>query len=189
MKDVIARLRAELARTGMTQSELARAIGLEPDKMSKIMNGHRKLQLAELEAITRALTPQPAPLASPPGMAESTARWEGPGDGRSAGQVAAALFPRARRPESVEFSLDDAAFGVRRGDVVFFDMGRAPSPGDLVLVQEDGDNGEGQTRLGRWHSPHIITRTAVETGRAPRDDDQSTRALYPVLGLLRLSRP
>lgn len=49
--DIVMRVRELITRTGPTQQEFAERIGLQPDKLSKSLNGHRNFSSFELAAI------------------------------------------------------------------------------------------------------------------------------------------
>jgi hypothetical protein len=184
MENLLDWLRSQLEATGVPQATLAQHLNLSTDKMSKVMTGVRRITAEEAFAAMEFF--REAGAAPAPGMSESPAPWRGSPDGRSAQSIAAAIFPACKKPEALQMKQDVSAFGVLRGDVVFFDMGRSAAPGNLVILQGDGENGEGITELARWHPPVAITRATLE-GAAPISDmDPLHRVLYPVLGILRL---
>lgn len=59
----------QMKARGVTQKEVGEAIGLSEGKMSKVMNGHRKLSAAEADGIRRFFG-YPLPDDLPPGAPE-----------------------------------------------------------------------------------------------------------------------
>lgn len=185
-------LRAQLAKTDTSQADLARHIGLTSDKISKVMTGTRKLTAAEM---MRAMdffgltgTTDQRQADTQPGLSEDVAPWSPADNLPNHAEIGRLIFPHAKRAEALTVTADDPAFCVRKGDVVFFDIGSEARPGDLAIVQESLENGAYRTSLGRWHPPHIITGETLASPTPWRDDAGSYRVLYPVLGSLRLTR-
>ncbi|WP_296222131.1 LexA family transcriptional regulator [uncultured Sphingomonas sp.] len=54
-------IKAELDRRGMTQRDLADAIGLNENYLSKSLSGQRNFKVSEMDAIKRELAPEPQP--------------------------------------------------------------------------------------------------------------------------------
>lgn len=52
-------IKAELDRRGMTQRDLADAIGMSENYLSKALNGKREFKIPEMDAIRRELAPEP----------------------------------------------------------------------------------------------------------------------------------
>lgn len=68
---VAANLRAELARQGMTQDDLAAALGVSQQAISRRLLGRGSLTVDDLEALARVLDTTPERLLAPMGALAS----------------------------------------------------------------------------------------------------------------------
>lgn len=142
-----------LARSGMTQSALADAIGVKKGFMSEIISGKKSPSLENLTLIAQALrvrvgdlftdaapaAPEPkAPTAPPPppGMADQAVPFDWPAfrSGTQATDAVEAAKAGLRHPQTYRITGNIPSLLIQAGDILVIDMARIPRDGDLALV-------------------------------------------------------
>lgn len=138
-------------------AEMAAAIGLEPDKLSKSLHGKRRLQVAELAQIEAWLAGQAAPEAGT-GLSDVRATpWTPaaqPDHLRTAAEMLVKfLAGNALAPSCLELADPAPGFALMAGDVVIIDSARTPQDGDIAAVRiVEPDSGD--------HARTVLVRIA-----------------------------
>lgn len=175
-------IKARLTKRGQ-QSELARHIGLSPQKMSAVVNGDRRLTQEEAQAIAHWFGETITPTSEPTGFAEPMAepyapRPESPEEG-----VLAIAARQGHHAQYHRITRDAPALALRANDLVIIEMRNQAKPGDLVLCSiRDADTGEDITQVRRWFEPWLI-EGEIATRADPADGTVAVRG--PVIGVLR----
>lgn len=179
-------IKARLTKRG-EQAELARYLGLTPQKMSAVIKNDRRLTQQEAQGVLRFFGVKPADpeaeIETIRGFAESLAERYTPRI-RSAEEAALGwVRGRARHPEFYRITRPAPALALLRHDLVIIDINLAPASGDLVLCSlGDAATGNVGTHVRRWLDPWLIEGDqAVKVD--PADDTVAIRG--PVVGLLR----
>jgi phage repressor protein C with HTH and peptisase S24 domain len=173
-------IRDGLTRSGKTQRGLAKAMGIDPSNVSRLLSGQRKLKLEEIDAVAAYFGTGPGAIAPrPPGMAEERLfGWpdigvrerdvevRGVALGGSEGTFlfngeVVDYMPRAPgligAPNAFALYVigDSMAPRYEPGDMIFLDPGRPVRAGDDVVVELAGEHGE----PGRCYIKRLIRRT------------------------------
>lgn len=196
----LAFLKEATERSGLTLTEIARAIGRNPSTLTKVVADKRNEQVTTLEtlmavsALTGVALPG-APAAGAPPLAggplqlrePDAAPWAGPEGHPLAAAVRALVHTPNRFP--YELKSDVLAHeGWRKGDVLIVDMADAPREGDIVCAQfyarNDGERTETVMRL--MHGRFLVAAGGHDPTREPRmRDDASVRIMGRVVAGLR----
>lgn len=124
---------------------LGDAIGLTSDKMTKIMNGTRKISGDEAIGIYSFFQQrgagegdmefdEAALSKAPSGFSESQAKlWTPPKDFHSSALIAA-LKAIARHGQTYEIARPSPSLGLLMGDILIIDLNTPPKDGDVVLI-------------------------------------------------------
>lgn len=155
MMDVIdaAWIKQHLTNRHGELAELARATGIAADKITKILNGQRRVSAREAAEIHRYFFPGATPgLAEPPATFSPQAVPVPIAHG-----IAAQLAPDVRRPMAYQIARAMTSFMLAAGDVLIIDTDVTNGDNGLVVVNVlDPDTGSAETQLRRaWHQ-HLI---------------------------------
>lgn len=173
------------------KANLARAMGINPDQLSKVLTGKREVQADEipgaLEFFGLSIEGRAGDTAIAWGMEESEAEpFNQTGSQRSVLEALARAGRPVRQPESYRMRRSAPGFGLMAGDSLLVDGNATPAPGDLVLVtQVDTDTGEGTTLLRRMVPPWLISDDPSHPPLRVDDDDQSIATLGVIRGSYR----
>lgn len=170
-------------RAGLTSFDLGEVIGRDRSVISKFLNGHQRMTLAQAQALADALgVPQAemiekagladAPTARQfaPGFAESdAAAWipQGAGD-RPVPSIAAAMGQRPGIDVWQVRSGAMAIMGYMPGDFMLVDthIAERTRPGDVVIAQVyDHARGTATTLLRRFEPPVLVAASASPDDR------------------------
>ena len=173
------------------KAEIARAMGISSDKLSKILSGERGIasnelpgllsyfniglserswqhQVSEVEMVVMANS-DASTLPSQSGL-DSAIKF---------------VSPNAEHPSPFVANKDLPSFGMMRGDLVVVDIGARAEPGDLVMTsQKDPSTGAPATMIMRWIDPWLVP----EAGGPPIDlahANPEIAVIGPVRGTLR----
>ena len=148
------------------KSALAEAMGLTSDKFTKVLNGTRRLQPREMIAAARYFGAEmPSGLADP---SADFARPLAPNDRLTA--IAQAACPTATRPFYYLARSAAPGAGILPGDILVLIHGPAIRAGHLVIISQEGAQGEGKNSLRR-HLPPILAATDMSDPEPSLRDD------------------
>lgn len=139
---------------------LADAVGLSPDKITKILKGERQIKAHEALRIAAFFRQDET------GLAEGDTAYQhqaSPVNTSSLVQnVAAALCPSLRQPEAYRVRMAAPGAGLMTGDLLVVELGMTASPGDLVIATIADAARDIQTTLIRRYWPPLIVPVASE---------------------------
>lgn len=166
------------------KARLARAMGIDPDKLSKILKGHRSVRPQEVPGLMQFLKAEAKPLlGTVNGFVEGdTHPFEVKGNGRLQ-QLVATLAPDAEHPEAYTMTADVMSFGLMKGDLLIIAMGESPKSGEMAIVTiADPETGSAKTEVRRFMPPWLI---AGDANHAPVTLGENPNVA--VLGTIRAS--
>jgi DNA-binding transcriptional regulator YdaS (Cro superfamily) len=148
------------------QRELADAIGLKPDMMSKVMAGTRQISAAEAARIAEFFRRDQLPpqnVEPSLGFAESQAEpWLPPQD-IDANNPIPSLMKSAEHGQTYRITRASPAFAFLKGDILVIDLKRPPKDGDVILVGlTDTTTSQTVTLVRRYQAGFGITPDAGE---------------------------
>lgn len=186
-------IKARLKNVRGEQSRLARRMGVDPDVVTKILKGHRRVQPHEMPAVVAFFQePDPtAPTYTAPGMAESQAALWVPTAFKDrpqawADQVRQFFGGDIRHPQTLRLGQSLAHFSLLAGDVLVLDMARTPGAGELALVTVEDATGAATTQIRRYLPPWLLAGDPADTKPALRETDEGLHLRYPVVGSFRV---
>ncbi|HGG04772.1 MAG TPA: XRE family transcriptional regulator [Aliiroseovarius sp.] len=167
------------------QAALARAMGINADKMSKIMRGERQIKADELPGMLKFFgvslrdgDSQPAS-----GFSESEATPFTPKQGDATNHLLAAFLATRRAPEIFEAKTHALGFAILAGDLLAVEMTGTAAMNDLVLCTlADPQTGAANTLLRRYAPPWALS------GALPPDAAIRTNTAdgsFAILGVVR----
>jgi hypothetical protein len=171
------------------RAALARAMGVTPDKVTKIIKGEREVQAREIPAILAFFT-DPGP-----GLAESAAPFTLPPPAAKAAPSHPAvltlrhvLAPGVRRPETFVMTRSDPGAMLRAGDMLIVELGNTARPGDLVLVTLNDPATDTQTTVVRRYLPPLVVSCTLDDDPAagPADGTLEMAVLASIKAVIRL---
>ncbi len=164
---------------------LADAVGLKPDKITKILNGTRQVKSYEAPRIA-AFFQQDLP-----GFAERAPDYRPQVvpvnvSGRILA-LAAALCPELPKPDVYRVKHSAPAAGMLTGDLLIVQLGMTARPGDLVITTVADTGSDTQTTLVRRYWPPLLVPIATDDPfpALPADGDQAVAILATVKGAAR----
>lgn len=173
-----ARLRDERGE----KARLAEAMGISPDKVSKILKGERGVRPHEIPAVI-AFFEWEQPAHAPMGMQEEATPFEGKPD--EVARIAQLLAPHARHPVLYTARQTLTGLGILRGDVVVIDLNGIPRDGDIVIATlTDETSDQSRTLLRRLQEPRLISG-GTDPAIAMTDSLASIGILGVVVGVAR----
>jgi hypothetical protein len=116
------------------KSRLAAAMGIDADKMSKILAGERRVQAHEIPAILAFFDMQAE--GQPTGMAEGASTPFHFPDHIPKDWFLNQVAPNLKQRETLRVRVSMPFFGLLRGDVVVVSVGQEPSEGDICVVNQ-----------------------------------------------------
>jgi hypothetical protein len=116
------------------KARLAEAIGIDADKMSRILAGERRVQAHEIPAIVAFFERQAA--GKPTGMAESASTPFQFPDHIPRDWLLNQIAPNLRQRETLRIGLSMPSFGLLKGDVVIVGIGQTPSEGQIAVINQ-----------------------------------------------------
>ena len=164
---------------------LADAVGLEPDKITKILNGTRKVQAHEAPRIAAFFQ------RDRPGFAEPDAPFRAqvtPINASARMQtLGAALCPDLTRPEFYRVSQPAPAAGLLVGDLLIVQLGMSALPGGLVITTIADTRSDLQVSVVRRYWPPLLVPICVDdpAPALPSEGDQSIAYLATVKAMAR----
>lgn len=172
------------------KAEFAYAIGLTPDKLSKVLNGHRQLKPREIASIWRYFESEGQEPTLPEdgprhmGFAEEATPFTPQVSDSSA--VTGLYAARARNAAITHRSaIPMPGFGIEAGDLLVCDLSRLPTPGEIAIVTYTDENiGDALTLVRRFVPPSLLGAgfgAADVMSIAASDVD----VRYPVIGVIR----
>jgi transcriptional regulator with XRE-family HTH domain len=159
------------------KADLADAIGLDRDKLTKVLRGNRRLTAEEIARVQDYFTRKPSRKSLE--LREPGATYIGFAEGDVAPLPSSAkpreeqlmAICRSLAPERQHVSLSRASrdltsFAILRGDFLVLDMKPEPKQGDLVIGQMyDADHGSAVSLVRQYLPPFYVTRDpAAEYG-------------------------
>jgi hypothetical protein len=132
---------------------LADAVGVEPDKITKILNGTRQVKSHEAPRIAafflqgEGFAERPESYASHASPVNVTGRLR---------MMIAALCPDVANPEVYRVRVSALAAGILAGDLLVVQLGADAQPGDLVVTTIADVVNDTQTTLIRQFWPPLI---------------------------------
>lgn len=143
----------------MTLEDLAGILGSNTRTLSKIERGLSEPSMRMLQRIAEALNVSASELLEPEGFSEpEIAPYNPKFNDRSNYFIdARSLAPAAKAPMAFRTSAAVPSYGFRKGTILVIDNGRAPAPGEVVVVQliEPG-TGKARTRIGQLLGQFLI---------------------------------
>lgn len=172
------------------KADFAYAVGLSPDKLSKVLNGHRQLKPREIAAIWKYFkgdAPRYDPaegFADPHGFAEEATPFAS--QGRDTSSVAGLYAGRARNAAVTHQSaLAMPGFGIEAGDLLVCDLSREPLPGEIAIVTYTDENlGDAITLVRRFSPPNLVG-PGLGTAEVISISASGVDIRYPVIGVIR----
>jgi repressor LexA len=144
----VAKLKALMAEQGETQADIARLLGLTPDKVSKIIHGRRALRLDEANRLIRYFgldATEPAALLPIVGLVSAGAWQEG--FERVIGYMPSPDRKLSRDAFAVIIEGDSMDLVAKAGEAIIVDPGdRDLVPGAYYVVR----NGDGETTFKQY---------------------------------------
>lgn len=180
-------IRARLPKSHGSQKKLATAIGLQPDQLTKILNGTRQVKAHEIPLILKyfgefqgvELLEPPAPYL-PPAFADPLK------PSVTLGHITRAACPGVARPFHYTALRSEPLAGVLAGDILVIEHGGARKSGDLVLVSLDGEQGQGVNELRRHLPPHLASLDLAHPVPVIPDDAQTAGIIGRIVAVLRI---
>lgn len=164
-------------------------MGIEQNKLSKVLAGTRRIQAEEVPAIleffglaldgsaTRPIVP-----ASPSGFSESEAEiYEPSVTGRAVIDALADLGTRPRHRQGYRLRRDFMGFGYLRGDVLMIDMGAEPQYGDMVIATLSDPTTDAHSTVVRRYLGDWLAEDSPAAPLLKVADDQT----FGILGVVR----
>lgn len=186
--DVIDRhwLQTRLSGRHGEQRKLADAVGLSPDKITKILKGERAIRAHEIPRFLQYFQgASPAGFSDPgAGFASETLR---PARVPALERLAHLLAPAARSPTFYILSRAVAWAGLLAGDYLVVETGGIPRDGQLVVVTlNDTDHDIQSTELRRFLPPLLIDMAPdAAQPSLPALDSQAHAIVATVCGVVR----
>lgn len=152
-------LRARLSGDHGEQRQLADAVGLSPDKITKILTGKRTIRPHEIPRFVAYFTPKPRL----GGFAETAPDFRGPiakpvSPGQGLAALMSALAPNAHNATIYQMSRSEPGASLLSGDLLLVELGDNASDGDLVLVTKNDPETDTQfTVLRKYQRPYLLT--------------------------------
>lgn len=158
------------------KARLAAAMGIDAQKMSRILSGERQVQIHEMAAAMEFF-------GKPTGMSEPEATpWEYPAESPEA-TLAQVLGVGLRHPQVYTARIDAPGFAICRGDLLTVDLNTTPKSGDIVLCNlVDAQIGAGETVLRRYLPPWLA---APSPGTPPMLQQDSAGPQVTMFGVVR----
>lgn len=145
-------IRKRLANRHGEQAKLARAMGIGSDKVTKIMNGLRRVQPHEIPLVLQFFA-EPDAARHPTGFSESQVE-------PLRSDTAADTPPAADRREKYTLKAHLFGFCLLAGDTLLVDLAATPATGDLVIVTlADPESDSAITELRRYTPPLLLGGT------------------------------
>lgn len=147
------------------KARLARAMGIKPDVLSKIMSGTRQIQANEIPAVLAFFHEDRTEFEPLRGMAEDVAPYT-VGPGSTASALAAEYLQGTPGTETYILSRPMVEFGLLEGDVLIVDRKRQAKVGDLCVVTfADPHTADATTELRRFLDPWLVSASARQIRR------------------------
>ncbi len=167
------------------QADLARAMGINSDKMSKILRGERQIKANELPGLLAFfdVSLDDTEGTSLSGFRESDAIPFTTEPSDNTRQLFGAMLTADHVPEVFVARTDAPAFAILSGDLLAVEMTDHAAPGDIILATiANPDTGEAHTTLRRYQPPWAIPGNIPQT-HVDRTDDASGR--LAIMGVVR----
>ncbi|WP_407496812.1 helix-turn-helix domain-containing protein [Pseudooceanicola sp. MF1-13] len=158
------------------KARIARAMGIDQQKLSKILTGKRQVQPNEMPGLLEYFgVPLPDSSTATPIVSRISPATPALTD------LAAYLAPGRNRTESFLVQRELMAFGLLRNDVIVVDLAQVtPSTGDLVLV--DRTSRSGNITPARFVGGHLVY---ADPTLPPEPIDQSLCIVGVIVGSAR----
>lgn len=141
---------------------LADAVGLTPDKITKILKGQRQIKAHEATKFAAFLAPGPTGFDEAPAAFQAQAVPVAPTGRLQA--LFAALCPRSPKSEAYRVKEAILAAGLLAGDLLVVELGMTAAPGDLVLVTiADTDRDTQRTVIRKFWPPLVVPIAPTDT--------------------------
>lgn len=180
-------IKARLPPERGARTALAQALNLEPHKITKILNGTRKVQAREIPAVLAFFSKN-----APGGLSEETAAFthapfaEPFRPTPAIEQIAKLCCPSVKRPFYYIANRAEPLAAILPGDVLVLSHGAPTKLGALVLITRAGDNWEGSNELRRYLPPHLAALDILNPEPAiPSDGGQDQAILGEIRATLR----
>lgn len=167
-----------------SKADLARALGLQKDQVTKMLKGERRVQPHEIPAVLRYFKAET-------GLAEAPAAYESPDFAKAIKpttaleNMARLACPRASRPFYYRAQRSEPMAAILAGDTLIMIHGPAQHPGDLVLVSMEGESGEGINSLRRYLPPVLATLSMDDPYPLLSQDDPRLAIIGRVAAVIR----
>lgn len=164
---------------------LADAVGIGADKITKILNGTRRVQAHEAPRIAAFFQKDRPGFAEPAQTYRAavtpinpTARMQ---------TLAGALCPDIPRPEFYRVSRPAPAAGLLQGDLLIVQLGMSAVPGGLVVATIADTDTDQQVSVIRRYWPPLLVPVCVDdqAPALPADGEQSIAILATVKAMAR----
>ena len=178
-------IKRHLANRHGELKELADAVGLSPDKITKIIKGERQIKSHEAPRIAAFFRREE------PGMADPEAAFQhqaAPVNLSGTVQtVAAALCPGLHKPEAYRVRHAAPGAGLLIGDLLVVELGMTADPGDLVIATIADTDRDIETTLIRRYWPPLIVPIAQDDPypAMPASADQTAAIVASVKAIAR----
>jgi len=169
-------IRARLTGRHGELKALADAVGLEPDKITKILKGARAVKAQEAPRIAAFFHPEM------PGFSDGEPAFLHQAQPINASAqvqaVAATLCPRLRKPEAYRVKQAAPAAGLLAGDILVVELGMTARPGDLVITTiADTVHDSHATMIRRYWPPLIVPISAEDPFPAMQSEGDQAAAI------------
>lgn len=180
-------LAARLSGEHGEKARLAAAMGISRDKLSKVLNGRREIQLAEIPRVLQFFGVEfpEGQAGRAQGMSEPAIQpFNAAPQQRTA--LLSGLTPGRRGVELYKAPRDYTVFGILKGDILLVHLGATPAHGDIVVATiHDFKNQTDTTVLRRASDPWLISDQLAQPPIEMDPDDGSIGILGAVLSVAR----
>ena len=157
-------IEARLSATHGARKALADAIGLTPDKITKIMKGERAVKAHEIPLVMRYFDGPDQPIA---GFGEPHAQFLGAPiailtpTSDQVMKIAALAAPFIKSPITFIMQRNELSAGLLVGDLLIAELGSTAATGDLVLVTLNDPEIDVQTTVLRRFVPPLLVALTI----------------------------
>jgi hypothetical protein len=180
-------IKARLTGRRGEKAELAAKLGLNPDKLSKVLTGQRRLSPEEIARVVEIFSGQAVPAPEAAGFAEGDVGPYMPPPRVKLADILSICRRIAPQTEHVSLTVasrDMLGLAIRRGDFLAIDMKPEPRQGDVVVCQLEED-GEAHTVLRQYLPPFLVWRDDPTPNGVIVETDPRIRILATVVGCFR----
>lgn len=164
--------------------DIAEAMGIRLDQLSKVLSGDRKVQANEIPGLLGYFGESLGDRTETPGFFESQAEpYKTP---NALLMLLQRIAPHLRKPETYRARASMPSLGILAGDIMILEIGSTPTDGDTVVATiADPETGTAHTVIRRFAGGFLVdadpTAQIIDVGR----NNQEIAILGAVRGCLR----